>query len=355
MLSAARRLLLIASLLSPIETLRVSKPKTPSASRRALLMGTVAALSARPSLSLLLPQAAAAMPPPTDAISRVSLSMASEAPPSAAAEFWSGLLAGAVQKTVKELALHPLDTAKARLQVAGSNRRLLLTELFAKPYAGLAPALISGAPAASAFFAVKDAVKRASTSLGLGKTETTLLAVACANVGYWGIKNPSEVLKVRRQAGILGDDTVGAAAAIWRSEGLGGFYQSTPSNYAYSTPVDGAKFLLYESLKSQITAQRDGAKLSPVEAAIGGALAASTAQALATPLDVARVRIITSGSGDVVSTIRGIVAEEGVGALYSGVAPKVARALASGAIQFSTYEATKEWSIRILAKLAPGL
>ena len=35
-------------------------------------------------------------------------------PWSAAAEFWSGLLAGAVQKTVKELALHPLDTAKAR-------------------------------------------------------------------------------------------------------------------------------------------------------------------------------------------------------------------------------------------------
>ena len=314
-------------------------------------MGTAAALSTGPAL-LQVPKAAAAVPAPTNAVSR--LSMASATAPSAAAEFWSGLLAGAVQKTVKELALHPLDTAKARMQVGG-NRRMLVSELFAKPYAGLAPALISGAPAASSFFAVKDAVKRASAGLNIGKTETTLLAVACANLGYWGIKNPSEVLKVRRQAGLLGEDTVGAAGAIWKSEGLGGFYQSAVPNYAYSTPVDAIKFLLYEGVKSRLAAQRDGTKLSPVEAAIGGALAASTAQALATPLDVARVRIITSGSGGVVGTLRRITAEEGVGALYSGVTPKVVRALASGAIQFSTYEATKDWSIRTLARLAPGL
>ena len=31
-------------------------------------------------------------------------------------------------------------------------------------------------------------------------------------------------LKVRRQAGVMGDDTLGAAGAIWREEGLAGFY-----------------------------------------------------------------------------------------------------------------------------------
>merc|ERR1719387_347707 len=137
----------------------------------------------------------------------------------------------------------------ARLQLAG-GRRAVLGELFAQPYAGLAPALIAGAPAASAFFAVKDAAKRAAAErLSLGKTETTLLAVLAANVGYWGIKNPSEVLKVRRRAGVVGDDTVGAAAEIWREEGLAGFYRSAAPNYAYSTPVDATKFLLYENLK----------------------------------------------------------------------------------------------------------
>ena len=88
---------------------------------------------------------------------------------------------------------------------------------------------------------------------------------------------------------------------------------------------------------------------------MGGALAASTAQAIATPLDVARVRIMTSDATDVVGTMKDIAANEGAGALYAGIAPKVARALASGAIQFSTYEATKEWSLNFLARRFPQL
>ncbi|KAL3898639.1 MAG: hypothetical protein SGPRY_012800 [Prymnesium sp.] len=273
--------------------------------------------------------------------------------PACLLEFWSGLLAGAVQKTVKELALHPLDTAKARLQYA-SGRRTALAELFAQPYDGLLPALVSGAPAASAFFAVKDAAKRSVGQLGLGKAESTLFAVACANVGYWGIKNPSEVLKVRRQAGVA-DDTWTAAAQLWRTEGLGGFYSSAVPNYAYSTPVDCTKFLLYEWIKAELKARKGGAFITPVETAVSGAIAASTAQAIATPLDVARVRIMTTDAEGVLKTIRTVTAEEGISALYSGVIPKVTRALASGAIQFSTYEATKEWAIVFLARTFPSL
>lgn len=273
--------------------------------------------------------------------------------PSAAQEFWSGLLAGAAQKTVKELVLHPLDTAKARLQFAG-NRRMLIRELFADPYAGLAPALLSGAPAAATFFAVKDATKRGIRDLHLGKTETTLVAVTCANVAYWGIKNPSEVLKVRRQAGVA-NDTLGAAAELWRTEGVAGFYNSIGSNFAYSTPVDCTKFVLYESFKSRIKTLRAGGNLSPIESAVAGGIAASTAQAIATPLDVARVRIMTTDASGVLETMRSIAVNEGIGALYTGVTPKVIRALASGAIQFSTYEATKAWTKDFLTRNFPKL
>jgi solute carrier family 25 S-adenosylmethionine transporter 26 len=168
------------------------------------------------------------------------------------------------------------------------------------------------------------------------------------------VKNPSEILKVRRQAGVT-NDTLGAAAELWRNEGLGGFYSSYGSNYAYSTPVDAIKFLLYEQIKGQFKERRQGGALSPIEAAVGGAIAASTAQAIATPLDVARVRIMTSDATGVVDTMRDIAANEGGGALYAGIAPKVVRALASGAIQFSTYEATKEWSLNFLARRFPQL
>ncbi|KAL1503415.1 hypothetical protein AB1Y20_011466 [Prymnesium parvum] len=301
------------------------------------------ALSALPALVLSVPSASRAVTPPP----------LPPPPPTAAQEFWSGLLAGGAQKTVKELLLHPLDTAKARLQLAG-GRRAVLSELFAKPYDGVLPALLAGAPAASVFFAVKDATKRRIEPFALGAGGTTLAAVASANVAYWAIKNPSEVLKVRRQAGVA-EDTLAAAADIWRKEGLRGFYSSVVPNYAYSTPVDCIKFLLYEGLKAELKARRGGASLTSVETAVGGAIAASTAQALATPLDVARVRIMTSNATGVINTIRTVLANEGFGALYSGVTPKVARALASGAIQFSTYEAIKEWTTRFLSRTFPDL
>lgn len=165
---------------------------------------------------------------------------------------------------------------------------------------------------------------------------------------------------MRRQAGVVDEDTLAAAVAIWRTEGVGGFYQSAVPNYSYSTPVDVAKFLLYDGLKTRIREQRGGgsdAKLSPIEAAVGGALAAATAQAIATPLDVARVRIITEGSESpgVLETVSTIASKEGVAGLYSGVTPKVIRALASGAIQFSTYESVKAWSTEVLQRRFPGL
>ncbi len=61
---------------------------------------------------------------------------------SAERELLSGLLAGAVQKTAKELVLHPLDTIKTRLQIAAPSTR---RDLFVDLYSGITPAVASGA------------------------------------------------------------------------------------------------------------------------------------------------------------------------------------------------------------------
>ena len=85
----------------------------PPMSRRSILTALPAAAIA--------PSVAEAMLPVRNLPLPSTATMAAASAPSAAAEFYSGLLAGAVQKTVKELALHPLDTAKARLQVEPSR------------------------------------------------------------------------------------------------------------------------------------------------------------------------------------------------------------------------------------------
>lgn len=307
------------------------------ASRRQLGASLLAAALASPALS-----ATASAGTGTTAVIGAS-TPSSVGAGSAAAEFWSGLIAGFVQKTVKAIALHPLDTAKTRLQVGSRREVLTVPELFTQPYAGLLPTLVSGSPAAALFFAVKDGIKQ-QTLAQLGPTGSTLVGVAGANVAYWGVKNPAELIKSRRQSGKL-ESSLEGAKVLWREQGPAGLYIGFGANYAYAYPVDAAKFLLYESVKSEFARRNGGTKLSTLEAAIAGALSAASAQSVATPLDVARTRIMTgeaAADSNSVSLIRQIASEEGVAALFAGLSPKVVRALLSGAIQFSSYEFTKD-------------
>ena len=162
--------------------------------------------------------------------------------------------------------LHPLDTIKCRLQIKSSRRSLVDKALYDGLYDGLAPALISGAPAASVFFAVKDAVKQQVKPAGLGKIPETVIAVAGANVPYWLLRNPTEVIKARRQAGQLTERTGEAVASLWEEKGLGGFYRGYASNYAYAFPVDATKFVIYGSVKEYVkepsTLKKDLSKAS---------------------------------------------------------------------------------------------
>jgi hypothetical protein len=70
------------------------------------------------------------------------------------------------------------------------------------------------------------------------------------------------------------------------------------------------------------------------------------AQGVSTPLDVARTRIMTLPADQpapgVLATLKAVADEEGLRGLYAGLAPKVARALVSGALQFSVLEGVKD-------------
>jgi len=265
---------------------------------------------------------------------------------SASTEFISGLIAGAVQSTVKQLVLYPFDTVKSRLQVSEGDRSLFDAALYKDAYSGIGPTLLSSAPTASLFFAVKDLVKQQVTE-GLGNTLGTLTAVGAANVPYWLVRNPTEVIKTRRQTGQI-DDPAKATVDLWQEQGPSGFYRGYASNLAYAFPVDAAKFVLYDSFKKELKQKNGGKKLSPIESAVFGGIATAVAQSVATPLDVARTRIMNAdpstpaGSDNVLQILADVAATEGVGGLFAGIAPKLARAVVSGALQFSVLEQVKD-------------
>jgi solute carrier family 25 S-adenosylmethionine transporter 26 len=255
-------------------------------------------------------------------------------------EFWNGLVSGAVSRTAKELLLHPLDTVRARQQVNNN------TNIFNDLYSGITPALIGGIPAGAAFFAFKDYSKSKLRKLGLSKEEATLLSVAIANIPYWIIRTPSEVIKTQEQIGTKYQYMDTLKQYIKDPEPIIQSYNSFASNYIYALPTDIIKFVAYESLKTTIYNKNENEKIEGLEAAITGAIAGLIAQLSTTPLDVIRTRIMADlnnekGDNNVVNKAKSILEEEGYLAFISGLSPRILRALASGAIQFTSYELTQ--------------
>lgn len=84
------------------------------------------------------------------------------------------------------------------------------------------------------------------------------------------------------------------------------------------------------------------------------------AQLVTTPLDVIRNRLMTEGRAErsdgngeafgssYLDRLVKLGKEEGVAGLFAGATPRVGKAMLSGAIQFATYEETKQSITRFL-------
>ena len=117
----------------------------------------------------------------------------------------------------------------------------------------------------------------------------------------------------------------------------------------YGFPVDIIKFVAYDYL----TGGKGKKGVSPIDGAKYGAISTAIAQLGTTPLDVLRNRIMAEVDDDsksnaetanlsYIDRLTKIAKEEGVQELFAGTTPRVAKAMLSGAIQFATYEETKQ-------------
>ena len=294
--------------------------------------------------------------------------------PSSFQESLSGFIAGATLAGTKTLVKYPLDTATVRVQMPNSDYSIRDPfALFNGCYNGISLTLISNIPAGAVFFAVKDAVKTGIKNSGGGGGSSTMpswlstsLAVAVAQIPYWLLRNPSEVVKVRQQANVEGyGEGVSAIDAIKQTlqssddddddeNNISDFYTGFWENILYAYPADVIKFVAYESITK---GRKD---LSPAAGAKAGAIATALAQLVTTPLDVVRNRLMTgknrNGSSlseeeknkSYVESLITLGKEEGLSGLFAGATPRAGKAILSGAIQFATYEETKQSISKIL-------
>jgi Mitochondrial carrier protein len=276
---------------------------------------------------------------------------------SAREESISGFIAGGALTATKTIVKYPLDTATVRLQMPGSVYSIRdLATLFEGSYRGVAAPLVANIPAGAVFFAVKDAVKASLSTTVLSRWSKTCLAVAAAQFPYWLVRNPSEVVKTRQQAGLPGyteegvtavdaykkvrDDRITQTNATGPLAGLDAFFTGYWENILYAYPADVIKFVTYE----QITQGRKS--LAPAEGAVAGAISTAVAQLVSTPLDVVRNRVMAEKETDSEvgywNSLVTIAKQEGLSGLFAGATPRVGKAILSGAIQFATYEETKQ-------------
>jgi solute carrier family 25 (mitochondrial S-adenosylmethionine transporter), member 26 len=131
---------------------------------------------------------------------------------------------------------------------------------------------------------------------------------------------------------------------------LEAFYTGYWENIIYAYPADVVKFVCYEQLTGKLKSSR---KPTPAEGAVAGAVATAVAQYVTTPLDVVRNRVMAGQQQQERSPEKAtmqryaeslftLAREEGYNGLFAGASPRVGKAILSGAIQFATYEETKQ-------------
>lgn len=187
---------------------------------------------------------------------------------------------------------------------------------------------------------------------------------------------PTENVKQKQQAGVY-PTLKTALRGVYSTRGIGGFYvglvspilpssllscahATTTHTCRYGTtlareiPFSLIQFPLWEAMKRE-WALRQGADVSAWQSAICGSSSGALAAAVTTPLDVCKTRLMLDMSGKYstfTGTLKTIYAEEGMGALFAGVQPRVFWISLGGLVFFGAYEKAKS---RILARPATEL
>mmetsp|Transcript_12434 Transcript_12434/g.36633 ORF Transcript_12434/g.36633 Transcript_12434/m.36633 type:complete len:371 (-) Transcript_12434:270-1382(-) len=269
------------------------------------------------------------------------------------------LCAAAAARCVSIFGMYPMDTVKTRMQMEQANP-LRLKGM----YKGVGGSLLGQVPYGVLTFGSYEIYKDAL----LKRLPTTppafiyALSAVLGDVTGSGWLCPSEVVKQQLQAGMY-PSTSAAVKGIWNKRGFGGFYQGYFGGLARDVPFRVAQLTSYEVTKKiylrakarrvvAAPASDDGGvtkagkvELSPIDAALVGAIAGSFSAAITAPLDRIKTLLMTDSSGygsTVVSCASKIWEDEGLKGFFAGVVPRVTYIAPSVAIFFIAYEAVQQ-------------
>jgi len=261
------------------------------------------------------------------------------------------------------VAFFPIDTVKTRLQ---AREGFLKAGGFNGIYKGLGSVLVGSAPGAAAFFTsyeyLKTKLPKLIPALQIEEAAPFLhmLAASGGEAAACIIRVPTEVIKQRQQTSTYGV-SASSFTALKRTlaeSGIQGLYRGYLSTIAREIPFCCIQFPLYEYLKTLAVTRHPSLRTSKElpawpDAALCGSISGAIAAGLTTPLDVAKTRIMLSrttsnhsseavqGYDKILPTLRRVYVEEGGGALFRGLAPRVVWIGLGGSVFLGVYEAVR--------------
>ena len=275
--------------------------------------------------------------------------------------FLTSLVAGGAAGTTVDVALFPIDTIKTRLQAPGG---FFKAGGFRGIYRGLGAAAAGSAPGAALFFSTYESSKKILSkqqqwlaherNLQVSDATVHMTAASLGEVAACLVRVPTEVVKAKMQTsqthhGLL--DTIKMVlqerhgTSNFMTNITGGLYRGFGMTLFREIPFAMIQFPLYEQMKRSWSAWQ-GREVNPLQAAACGSLSGGIAGALTTPLDVLKTRLMLGVDQhghqyrNVRDVLKRLMADEGVGALWNGIQPRVFWISIGGFVFFGAYESS---------------
>nr|XP_043608678.1 mitochondrial carnitine/acylcarnitine carrier-like protein [Erigeron canadensis] len=287
------------------------------------------------------------------------------------------LTAGTVGGVAQLIVGHPFDTIKVKLQsqptplpgqlpkysgAVDAVKKTLAAEGVSGLYKGMGAPFATAAAFNALLFSVRGEMEKMLRSAPGAPLTVKQQVIAGAGAGFAVsfLASPTELIKCRLQVqGAVAKE--GAAAAttakyggpidvskqVFRSEGgIRGLYKGLFPTFAREVPGCATIFGAYEALKQYYAGGTDTSGLNQGTLMMAGGLAGAAYWVVVYPADVVKSVIQIddfknpkySGSID---AFKKILKSEGIGGLYKGFGPAMARSVPANAACFLAYEITR--------------
>lgn len=257
------------------------------------------------------------------------------------------MTAGAISRTLAQTIMHPANTYKTLLQLKRKKglvpRKITLERLLR----GVDAQFFLALPHGAFYFFVIDQVKTKLNEFFPAKLDlvTDFSSSAISTVICSIISTPQMVLTDRLMADVYPSFPV-ALRSIFAKEGIAGFYTGWWPALAQKIPSYSLTWMFFQQFKRSYEWLFHTKPNSEANFVLG-ALAAAGSVTVMNPMDTVKTRLVIQMS-DSPAAYKGvsdcfirIMKEEGIGAFYRSLPPRLVSVVPMIAIQFAVYETMK--------------